>query len=102
MTHDEVIARIGERADELGVLWAYFPSSVRMRGHRGAPDMLLAGRGGIAFAEIKTGTSLEPNQVAWRDILLAGRIAWHLWQPGSLWDGSVDRELHRLATPPRP
>lgn len=99
--HDEIVARIGQRADQLGVLWTYNPSSVQVQGHRGVPDMLLAGPGGIALAEIKTGGGLEDGQERWRDILLAGRVAWHLWMFGSLYDGSVDQELHRLATPPR-
>ena len=99
MNHDEVIARIGQLADQTGVVrWAYFPSSVRVRGHRGLPDLLLAGPGGIAFAEIKTGSgALEPGQIAWRDTLLASGAAWHLWWPAALYDGSVDRELRRLA-----
>jgi hypothetical protein len=99
VTHDEVIARVGQLADGLGVLWVYYPRTVQLRGHRGAPDMLLAGPGGVVFSEIKTGTELEPGQVAWRDTLRAGGVAWHLWQPANLWDGSIDRELHRLAVP---
>jgi hypothetical protein len=97
MTHDELIARIGQRADDLGLLWAYWPSSVRLRGHRGAPDMLLAGPGGIAFAEVKTGTALEPDQVTWRDMLTAAGARWYVWHPAGLWDGSIRRELGKLA-----
>jgi len=97
VTHDEVIGRVGGLADELGVMWVYFPRSVLLRGQRGVPDLLLAGPGGVAFAEIKTGTALEPDQVAWRDVLRSVGVPWHLWQPGSLFDGSVTRELRRLA-----
>lgn len=100
MTHDEVIARIGQLADELGVRWVYYPRTVQLRGHRGAPDILLAGPGGVAFAEIKTGTDLEPDQVRWRDVLQAAGARWHLWQPGSLWDDSISCELRRLAATP--
>jgi hypothetical protein len=99
MNHDEVIARIGQLADDHGLLWVYYPRTVQLRGHRGAPDLLLAGRGGIAFAEIKTGTQLEPAQLAWRDMLRAAGAWWHLWQPGNLWDGSIGQELQRLARP---
>jgi hypothetical protein len=98
--HDQVIARIGELADERSLKWVYFPSSVQMRGHRGFPDLLVAGSGGVAFAEIKTGTSLEQGQILWRDVLQAGgACAWCLWQPVSLHDGTVTAELDRLAVP---
>jgi hypothetical protein len=49
--------------------------------------------------EAKTGTSLEQGQIVWRDTLRAAGATWDLVQPGSLWDGSVDRELRRLALP---
>lgn len=100
VTHDEVITQIGQLADELGVRWVYYPRTVQLRGHRGAPDVLLAGPGGVAFAEVKTGTGLEPDQAVWRDVLQAAGARWHLWQPVSLWDGSVRGELQRLAAEP--
>jgi len=39
----------------------------------------------------------QDAEVAWRDVLRSGGVPWHLWQPGSLFDGSVTRELRRLA-----
>jgi hypothetical protein len=98
--HDEVVAGVGQLADRAGVLWMYQPRSGRLIGHRGGPDMLLAGPGGVAFAEIKTGGNvLDPAQITWRDMLLAGNVPWHLWWPANLWDGTVGAEILRLATP---
>ena len=70
---------------------------MRCSGRRGLPDLLLAGPGGIAFMEAKTGSSLSGDQILWRDTLRAAGATWALVQPGSLWDGSADQTLHRLA-----
>jgi hypothetical protein len=97
MDHDELVRRIGDRADQTGVRWVYHGRSIGLRGHRGFPDLVLCGPGGLALAECKTGTSLEPDQEAWRDVLRAAGVPWHLWQPADLWNGRVDSELLRLA-----
>ena len=99
MHHDELVARIGERADKAGVLWVYFPRSTLLRGHRGFPDLVLAGPGGVGFAEVKTGSGLDDGQAGWRDTLLCGGAVWHLWRPADLWTGTVEAELARLAAP---
>jgi hypothetical protein len=99
MDHDVLVARIGELADRAGVRWVYFPRSIGLRGHRGFPDLVLAGPGGLALAECKTGTQLEPDQEAWRDVLRAAGAAWHLWHPADLWNGRILTELNRLGRP---
>ena len=96
MNHDVLVDRVGELADQAGVRWVYFPRSIGLRGHRGFPDLVLAGPGGLALAEAKT-DELEPDQEAWRDILRASGAAWHLWHPVDLWNGRIAAELNRLA-----
>ena len=97
MTHDELVARIGALADQSGVLWCYLPDSTRLRGHRGAPDMLLAGPRGVIHAEVKTGTALEADQAAWREMLTVAGAACPVWQPVHLWDGTVNRAIAGIA-----
>lgn len=97
MTHDELITRIGALADEAGVLWCYLPDSTRLRGHRGVPDMILAGPRGQIHAEVKTGTALEAGQVTWREMLISAGAACPVWHPVHLWDGTINRAIASIA-----
>jgi hypothetical protein len=104
MNHADLLADVGGLADELGVRWLSVPApfygSPGQRGHlTGFPDLFLAGPGGIAFAEVKTGGQLDPDQEDWRDVLVAAGATWHLWQPIDWLDGRIRRELQRLASP---
>lgn len=97
MTHDELVKRIGALADDAGVLWCYLPDSKRLRGHRGVPDMVLAGPRGLLFAEVKTGTELEPYQHVWQAMLTKGGTGCAVWHPVALWDGTISRAIGSIA-----
>lgn len=64
----------------------------------GFPDLVIAGPRGLLFAELKTMTGrLRPEQETWRDLLLQGGAAWHLWRPDSLTDGTIGRHLAQIS-----
>ena len=68
----------------------------------GFPALLLCGRNGIAFRELKKqwhfypGDNLSSRQVTWKYRLLAAREDWGIWKPSDLADGTIDRELAAL------
>ncbi len=95
--HDKVIGRITAMAAQRGLLWHYCGRSLHCRGCHGLPDLIIAGPGGLAFAEVKTGGQLDPGQQAWRDTLRVSGAAWNRWDPADLWNGRIERELDRLA-----
>jgi hypothetical protein len=66
-----------------------------MTGDKGAPDLLLARRGVVVFAELKTGRGrLTPEQRAWLDALGPyGRV----WRPRD-WDDVVAALTHTDTT----
>lgn len=101
MNHNEVVIRIGLMAADRGIKWAYFPSSVRLLGHRGFPDMLLAGPGGIAFIEVKTSSApdLSPGQSRWKWMLRAsGQVHEIMFERDLEPGGAVDMMLSFLAS----
>lgn len=57
-----------------------------VQGHKGFPDLVLARRGRVIFAELKAGRGqLSEDQVLWRDAMEGGQAAeyagWKLWRP---------------------
>lgn len=68
---------------------------------QGWPDLCLV-RDRVIYAELKTGRGkLEPEQVAWRDALLAAGQEWYEWRPEHLDD--IARILRRRGgeSPPK-
>jgi hypothetical protein len=80
-------------AEKLRLMWSYTPDSRHDIGHRGRPDLLIAGPGGVIFAELKAETGYPDEcQKLWLD-LLGGQV----WQPSDLHSGLIKAELARLA-----
>jgi len=52
---------------------------------KGFPDICAAGRGRLIFAELKSQTgTLEPEQVAWVEALIAAGQTCFIWRPSDL------------------
>lgn len=50
----------------------------------GFPDLVIAGRGKLIYAEVKSETGkLSVDQEMWRDLLLEAGAQWYLWRPSS-------------------
>lgn len=106
MTHDELQIKVAALASELGLLWHYCTDSRRCRGHRGLPDLLIAGPNGLVFAELKTeydDTTAEQDlwgwtlTRAWTSMGLAGHPSgWIVWRESDLADGSIRRALEEI------
>ncbi len=64
---------------------AFIHGTPQKLGHRGFPDLVIAGKGRLFFRELKTERGdLSPFQVQWRDTLLAAGCDWELWRPSDL------------------
>lgn len=62
----------------------------------GFPDLVIAGRRGVIFAELKSpGGKLSAHQHQWRYTLLANGMAFRIWRPQH-WPGEIQFELARL------
>lgn len=100
MTHDEIVAEIQARAEIRGVLSHYCRSALRCTGAPGLPDVLLAGRNGIAWIEVKTaGDRMRPDQTRWKYVLKAsGQICEVMTERDLAPGGAVDMMFSFIAT----
>jgi hypothetical protein len=97
MTHDEIVGRITGMADELGYPWHACNSAQRCDG-RGFPDLVIVGRLGVLFVEVKPHSfaTRTPEQTSWGYALRAAGARYYLWTQADLDDGSIARVLDGL------
>lgn len=100
MTHAQFQRRVVELCDERGLLVHYEPDS--RRGRAGFPDLVIAGLGGVLFAELKTpGDIVRPAQRRWLSTLEAsGLVSVAVWRPLDLGRLEIQRRLDGLALRP--
>lgn len=97
MTEAELLQEIHGLADGLNLMLFHCRDSRGSLG-RGFPDLVIAGRAGTVFAELKTnGTSLTPDQRRWGSTLSAGGECWYVWRPRDLQSGVIEKTLASLA-----
>jgi hypothetical protein len=96
MTEAELLELVTELAKWLGLL-AYHTRDSR-RSAPGFPDLVLAGRKGVIFAELKSPAGgLKPDQVTWKYMLLTAGQAFFLWRPADWESGLIQAELRAIA-----
>ena len=86
-------------ARDRGLLVHHCPDSRRCTGQKGFPDLVIAGPGGILFAELKSEdgeTSADQDLWGWTLSRGLGRLAHTILRPGDLRNGRIARELNRL------
>jgi hypothetical protein len=97
MDETRLRAEVCTLADSLSLLWHYCRDSRVCTGPDGLTDLVIAGRRGHLFAELKAGGTLSEGQRAWRDALLASGAPWRLWQPADWITGRIRAELESIA-----
>lgn len=98
MTEAQLTRRIADLAQGQGLLAHWCRDSRKCYGHKGFPDLVIAGRRGVIFAEIKMlDAETSAAQDWWAYTLDRGRVRWILWRPADLEDGTIERELRELA-----
>jgi hypothetical protein len=109
MTEQELLRNIEELCDELGLFWHHCNDSRHCSGHKGIPDLIIAGQGGLVLAELKSesGESSAHQDLwgwtltrAWRAMnAQAHPSGWVLWRPLHLADGTIRAALEGIAKP---
>lgn len=101
MTELDLESEIADLCEHYALKWHACGDSIRCRGQRGQPDLLIAGPGGILHRELKTGGGkLTTDQVAWSWTLRAGGADWAVWRPIHLESGQIEAELREIAARP--
>lgn len=99
VTEVELQREVERICDQLGLLWFHDRDSRRNK--PGFPDLVVCGRGGLLFIELKSETGhIKPAQLEWAVRLQAAGAAYRLWRPESLTDGTIQRELRALQGEP--
>ena len=93
-------------ATEMGLLTHYCGDARKCGGRRGFPDLVVVGKYGVLFAELKTDagdTSLEQDLWLWTLNSASGRsslVSVALWRPGDLSSGVIEATLRGLCEKP--
>ena len=100
MTEAGLMERIRKMCKDLGLLTFHVRDSRGSWGP-GWPDLCIASRKGVLFAECKSQSgSLSPDQRRWRDALVAAGMNYHLWRPSDALNGTIANELVKLSPLP--
>lgn len=96
--HDGLVAEIQRRAELRGLLSHYCKVSTSCKGHRGLPDLIVAGVDRTVFLEVKTGgADPSPDQTTWLYTLRAGGQDVYVIREHDIRDGSLDEILDGCA-----
>lgn len=95
MTHEQLQKEVISRCDTMRLWW--FHANDHPLNRRGWVDLVILGRNGGLFAELKS----EDGRRTMDQIRCAGYIAqaglqYRLWHPGDLDDGTIDKELEAI------
>lgn len=106
MTETELQDRVQTLCDELGLLWHHCRDSRACNGHKGLPDLIIAGPRGLLLIELKSedgDRSADQDLWAWTLSKAAEggtvRLDYQMWRPADLASGLIATELRRIAAP---
>ena len=97
MTEAELVTEVMALADSFGLLYHHCGDSRHCSGPKGLPDLIIAGPGGVLFAELKSDTGVtSADQDMWAWVFhQVGRTV-RLWRPADLKDGRIRQELELI------
>jgi hypothetical protein len=96
MTEDQLLDQVTELARWFSLLTYHTRDS--RRSAPGFPDLVIAGRRGVIFAELKSRAgNLTQDQQTWKWTLLASGQQWRLWRPADWQSGHIEAELRSIA-----
>jgi molybdopterin synthase catalytic subunit len=97
MTKEQLRAKVVYRAQELRILAFYVPDSRKVT-TTGFPVLVLAGKRGVIFAELKSaGGTMRSDQTIWRYQLLVSGQRWRLYRPADWITGVIEADLQEIA-----
>lgn len=97
MTEAQLLAEVTDLCGRLGLLWHHCGRPDKScQGNRGLPDLIIAGRRGVTFRELKSDdgdTSADQDLWIWT---LHETPARYVWRPADWHSGQIRRELEEL------
>lgn len=97
MTEAELQHRIQAECTRRGLLWHHCPGATWCRGPRGFPDLVIAGPGGVIFAELKTEDGdTSAGQELWIWTLTVAGVVAVVLRPADLDSGRITRLLEAI------
>lgn len=108
VSEDDLLRAVIDLADQLGVHVHHCrPARTErgwvtpIQGDAGFPDLVLAGPGGVLFAELKSGEGrMTKHQSDWRVALAKAGATVVIWRPADMASGDIPTEMQRLARGP--
>lgn len=106
LTEDQFRPQVLKLAQDMGLLTHYCADSRKCSGRRGFPDLIIVGKYGLIFAELKTDegeTSLEQDLWLWTLNSACGRssvASVALWRPSDLHNGVIEESFRALCEKP--
>lgn len=101
MSEDTLMEEIRKACFNLRLMAYHVPDS-RRAWSPGFPDLVIAGPGGTLLRESKDrDNSLKPEQRRWGSYLERSGIDWAVWRPRDLLNGTIMRQLVRIAGTPK-
>jgi hypothetical protein len=101
VNEQQLLAAVVEQlAGQRQLVWHHCSASFRCAGPGGLPDLVIAGPGGLVFAELKSAAGeLSAGQQAWQWALhtASSRTPFRLWRPADWADGRIQSELALLS-----
>lgn len=92
MTEASLQANCERALDAAG--WLYYHTHDSRRSERGFPDIVAVRGDRVIYRELKRiGGRLSPEQVKWRDRLVAAGQDWGLWTPYEWGRGEIMKEI---------
>lgn len=109
MSEDSLLRTVLEMAKRMGVLSAHFRPAQSQTGRwltavqgdgKGFPDVVIAGKGGVLFRELKAARgSLSPEQRTWQSVLAEAGADMGVWRPADLQSGRIEAEIRAVRKP---
>ena len=94
---EELLREVKRLADDYHLLLFHCRDSRGSLGS-GFPDLVIAGKKGYVFAELKSEYgALTPDQRKWGSALLEGGGVWLVWRPADLVSGAIEKTLAEIA-----
>jgi hypothetical protein len=95
MTHAELQAEVTARCDKKKLWW--FHANDHPGNRRGWVDLVILGRRGGLFAELKSADGRRTvEQIRCAHHIAGAGLQYRLWHPADLDDGTIDRELEAI------
>jgi hypothetical protein len=98
MTEAELLKEVMGLCKVIGLLTHHCGDSRRCQGMPGLPDLVIVGKQGFIWAELKDDDEpTTPEQDLWLWTLAKAGMPWYIWRPEQWRDGTIEQILWGMA-----